>query len=228
MPISDLTPDRILRSSGPSFRDGIETLRKAGFTPEEFSFRIEAERWFFIHGQEVSLIGLEMQSSPSCYVWLSPSPTIYASDTVGTRRSYPAHLFNNAVGDQDGNITLEDGTHLHACEVERFSFPNWGPKQTRVISIAIEFMRAQEYCYRMLGRRDRENPNSLEMVQATSDAPHLYIDYHALPSMEHEKFEAFLFYYRKRTLKEKRLSRETISRILSDAGMRVAQRKAAA
>jgi hypothetical protein len=228
MPISDLTPERILRSSGPSFRDAIETVREAGFAAEEFSYGVEAERWFLLRGREVSLIGLKMQSSPSCFVWLSSSPTIYARDTGGTRHAYPAHLFNNAIGDQDGNITLEDGSHLHACEVERFSFPNWGPKETRVISIAIEFMRAQESCYRMLGRRDPEDPNSLELVQATPDAPHLYIDYHALPSMEVEKFDAFLFYYRKRTPKEKCLSRQTIARILSDAGMRIAQRKAAA
>ena len=65
------------------------------------------------------------------------------------------------------------------------------------------------------------------MVQATPDAPHLYIDYCALPNMEDEKFDAFIFSYGRITPKDERLSRQTIARILSDAGMRIPQRKAA-
>ena len=214
----------------PSFRDAIEVFREASPTSEDIFFRVQAKRWFHQNNQDVSLIGLQFETDPPYFVWMQSSATIHARNTLGERDAYPAHLFNNAVGDGDGNIQLEWGEYLHACEVIGCTILKWAPKKTRVVNAAINFMEAQERCFRMLGRCDPNDPNSFKIIPAVHGAPNMFIDYMAVRElrMEDEKFDAFLAYYEEHTRPAKPLSRQTIARILSDAGMRIPQRKAAA
>ncbi len=218
----------ILQSQGPSLQDGLEAARTSGFNIDGVSIRIKAKPWFSYSGKPVSLICLEIGRSDSVIVWLPRASVIRARNTFGIEEDYPAELFNKASLDDHGNVQLEDDTHLHACTVLPVPIPKWGSKEASVVSLAINFMGAQAQCLGMLGRRDPDDPNSLEMLQATPGATNLFIDYNAAAGlrMENEKFDAFLLYCEPHA--EVRLARQTIARILSDAGIRVPQRKQAA
>jgi hypothetical protein len=162
-------------------------------------------------------------------VKLPTCSAIRAADTFDNRLAYSPNDFDKALLDCDGNVTLANGLHLHACEVVPMKLPtDWGLDRDDVVRQAMCFMGAEQKCVFEIVHDFQTGWIGYLPIGDLSDRPEhcvlgQMIDYGAVAqlAMETEKLEAFVAFHESHPFTKRRYSRQTLANILRDAGIRI-------
>lgn len=210
------------RTTCPAFVDAFEVFSTRGWPVR--SGRVLARSMELPSGAVVSFVGIQGDHPDRPYVALAPCSGIRAADTAGVRTVYPPELFDNASIDEDGNVELADGRFLHACEVIPATLPiKWDDREHRILNLAIGYLGAANECFVEINWDAFPNVGEVAYVPASTENRPAFIDYAAVRKqrMEAKNFKGFMRFYEDRTPEPDRLSRQTIARILQNAGMRL-------
>lgn len=126
-----------------------------------------------------------------------------ARGTLGERRHYDAGLLHTATSDADGNVTLQDGSHVHAIKFERTeAHSQLSPLEEQILRITVSLLNAEKACYREL------DEVALPGIR--------FLDYINLRDLHIPSLKAHVFDVRQRL----DVSGETIAPALRKAGVR--------
>lgn len=218
------------------FVDGLDVLRKNGMRLDGKCARVVSLSMTLPSGETVSFVGLAGNGPNDPRVSFPPCSAIRASDTYHHRALYDPARFINATIDEIGNVDLQDGAFLHSCEVVPIRLPSeWSAEKHRIVNLAISFMKAEDRCFLEIDWQSysaRQNYPYTEQVryvpprepEAGKLRQPAFINYAAVRNLQFDKhkFGAFVEYCNAHTrIRKQRLSRQTIAKILQDAGIRL-------
>lgn len=158
-------------------------------------------------GRETGIISVGQQITSSWRIAMPSSAHFTAKDTFGHRRRYPIFRLHGAITDLNGNVDLRDGSLVHGVELTptRLSY-EWTDQQQSILDCAIEFLNAEDRCYRPVYGELLPGLRCLDFAEVAK------LGAEPLPSLK-----AVERHVRRRFPS---MSRQTIANVLAAAGLR--------
>ena len=219
-----------LRIDGPSFLDARDWLGKVGGLAEEDYAQIATYSLELSSGQRFYLVHITLVNACKALAAMRPCRQIRAATKRGAERvGYDPMLFDGARLYGDGRICLRSGSTLYSGEIVPVNLARrWGPKENRIVSLAVAFSKAEKENF--LEVDWQSYPDKQEVVYRPAVAPKFgearqsFINYAAVSRLQFgkHKFEAFLAFVKQHTPDfNDQLSRQAIADILRHANVRL-------
>ena len=129
-----------------------------------------------------------------------------ASTTLGERLTYTIDLLDDAKSDAAGNVELSNGVFVHGVVLKPAPFYKFSRIDGMTVRLALEFMKAEDRCYRKIA------PDSLPDVEV--------LDYALVTGIRIERLKPVWAHVLKRSYQFE-LSPSVISGASRRAGMRL-------
>jgi hypothetical protein len=108
------------RNSMRSLADALEKLRELGGLRGTGKIECNTKPIQLPDGRLsglVCVLGPRQDNGCRCIIWMPSAAKFGAMTTIKVRQTFDIGMLNGAISDQDGNVTLHNGQHVHAVDL---------------------------------------------------------------------------------------------------------------